>query len=84
VLFDGPLRRDDEMIRAGIGPKTGRHIGVFGPDGAMAAFEHLEVARKVLIHINNSNPILVDDSSERAAAEAAGRQIACDGMEFTL
>jgi len=85
VLFDGTLWADDEMIRAGTGPKTGArmgHMSVSGPSGTMAAFEKLEVGRKILIHINNSNPILLDDSPERAAVEAAGWEVAFDGMEI--
>jgi len=50
----------------------------------MAAFEPLEVRRKVFIHINNTNPILIEDSSERAEAEARGWEIGHDGMEIVL
>lgn len=87
VLFDGTLWRDDEMVQAGLGPKTGKrmgHMSVSGPDGTMAAFANLGVRRRVLLHINNSNPILLDDSPERAEVEAAGWQVAYDGMELTL
>lgn len=87
VFFDGTLWRDDEMIRAGIGAKTGRrmgHMSVSGPDGTIAAFARIAVERKILIHINNSNPILLDDSPERAIAENAGWEIAFDGMAVTL
>lgn len=87
VFFDGTLWSDDEMVRAGLGPKTGRrmgHMSVSGPDGTMAAFEGLSVQRRVLLHINNSNPILLDDSPERAAVNAAGWDVAYDGMEMTL
>lgn len=87
VFFDGTLWRDDEMVLAGLGPKTGRrmgHMSVSGPDGTMAAFRDLEVRRKIFIHMNNSNPILLDDSPERAEAEAAGWEIAYDGMEIVL
>ena len=79
VFFDGTLWRDDEMVQAGLGPKTGRrmgHMSVSGPDGAMAAFRDLDARRKIFIHMNNSNPILLDDSPERAEAEAAGWEIA--------
>ena len=85
VLFDGTLWRDDEMIRAGLGSKTGRrmgHMSLSGPDGTIAAFSGLDVRRKVLVHINNSNPVLLDDSSERAETEAAGWEVAHDGMEL--
>lgn len=87
VLFDGTLWTDDEMIAAGLGPKSGArmgHMSVCGPAGTMAAFEGLGVRRRVLIHINNSNPILLNDSPERAHAEAAGWEVAFDGMELTL
>jgi len=87
VFFDGTLWADDEMIRAGLGPKTGLrmgHMSVSGPDGALAAFEGLEVRRRVLLHINNSNPILLADSPERAQVAAAGWDVAYDGMELTL
>ena len=87
VLFDGTLWTDDEMIRAGIGAKTGLrmgHMSVSGPDGTLAAFAPLDVRQRVLLHINNSNPILLDDSPERAQVEAAGWQVAFDGMELRL
>jgi pyrroloquinoline quinone biosynthesis protein B len=87
VFFDGTLWRDDEMIRAGVGHKTGQrmgHMSLDGEDGTFAAFAPLGVARKVLIHINNTNPILIDDSEERAAAAAAGWEVAYDGMEIVL
>ena len=87
VLFDGTLWTDDEMVRAGLGAKTGSrmgHMSVSGPEGTIAAFETIDVRRKILIHINNSNPILLDDSPERAAVEAAGWVVAYDGMEIEL
>jgi pyrroloquinoline quinone biosynthesis protein B len=87
VLFDGTLWRDDEMIVAGVGTKTGRrmgHMSVSGAAGTMAAFEKLGVKRKVFVHMNNSNPILLADSPERAAIAQAGWEAAHDGMEITL
>jgi pyrroloquinoline quinone biosynthesis protein B len=87
VLFDGTLWRDDEMVRAGAGAKTGArmgHMSVDGPGGTVAAFEGLGVRRRVLIHLNNTNPVLLADSPERAAAEAAGWEVAEDGMELRL
>jgi pyrroloquinoline quinone biosynthesis protein B len=87
VFFDGTLWTDDEMIREGSGTKSGQrmgHMSVSGPDGAITALGDLAVRRKVLIHINNSNPILLDDSPERAFVEQAGWQVAYDGMEFVL
>ncbi|GGF01581.1 coenzyme PQQ synthesis protein B [Aliidongia dinghuensis] len=87
VFFDGTLWTDDEMIRAGLGTKTGGrmgHMSVDGPAGTLAAFSALDIGRKILIHINNSNPVLLSDSPERAIVEAAGWDVAHDGMEVTL
>jgi pyrroloquinoline quinone biosynthesis protein B len=86
VLFDGTLWRDDEMIRAGLGPKTGRrmgHMSVSGPKGSIAAFRDIPVERKIFVHINNSNPLLVDDSVEHAAAIREGWEVAYDGMDVS-
>ena len=55
-----------------------------GPDGAIARLGELGIGRKVFIHINNSNPALIDGSPERREAEAAGWEIAYDGMEIEL
>ncbi len=87
VFFDGTLWRDDEMIRLGIGGKTGRrmgHMSLTGSDGTLAAFAALGVRRKILLHINNTNPVLLDDSVERAHVVAHGWEVAEDGMELTL
>ncbi len=87
VLFDGTLWTDDEMIRSETGVKTGArmgHMSISGPDGTLAAFAPLDVRRKVLIHINNTNPILLEDSAERKIVEAAGWEVAYDGMEIEL
>ena len=68
LLFDGTLWRDDEMLRAGLGEKTGRrmgHVSVGGPDGVIEGLRELEIGRRILIHINNSNPVLLADSPER-------------------
>ena len=86
ILFDGTLFTDDEMIRSGTGVKTGRRMGhmpVGGPDGSIAALDGIS-ARRMFVHINNTNPILVDGSPERATVEAAGWEVAWDGMEIAL
>jgi pyrroloquinoline quinone biosynthesis protein B len=86
VLFDGTLFTDDEMIRAGLGDKTGRRMGhmpIDGSDGSIAALKDLP-ARRIFVHINNTNPILVDGSPERLSVEAAGWEVAWDGMEVVL
>jgi pyrroloquinoline quinone biosynthesis protein B len=87
LLFDGTLWQDDEMIRAGVGEKTGQrmgHISISGPDGALAALADARVARKLFIHINNTNPILIGGSAERQQVTAAGWAVARDGEEFEL
>lgn len=87
VMFDGTLFKDDEMVSGGEGPKTGArmgHMSISGPDGTLAAFELLNIDQKILIHINNTNPILAHDSDEHAQVKRAGWDIACDGMEIEL
>jgi pyrroloquinoline quinone biosynthesis protein B len=87
VFFDGTLFTDDEMLQAGLMPKTGKrmgHISISGPDGSIAAFEPLNVKRKIYVHINNSNPVLNENSDARKHAEAAGWDIGFDGMEIRI
>ncbi|WP_298976744.1 pyrroloquinoline quinone biosynthesis protein PqqB [uncultured Roseobacter sp.] len=86
LLFDGTLWQDDEMVQAGLGQKTGKrmgHMSMSGPDGSLAAFDGLDIARKVYVHMNNTNPVLRPASAEKAQAEAAGWIIGQDGMEIT-
>ena len=86
VLFDGTLFTDDEMQRSHTGVKTGRRMGHMPIDGAGGTLETLASvrARRIFIHINNTNPVLIDGSPERASVEAAGWQVAEDGMEIVL
>ena len=87
IFFDGTVWRDDELIVAGLGNKTGQgmgHIAMSGDAGAIAALAGLDIDRKVFLHINNSNPALLRESAERKIAERAGWQIPADGTEFTL
>jgi len=88
VFFDGTLWRDDEMIAAGTGVnKTGQrmgHMSMSGPDGAIAAFESLDVQRKLFIHINNTNPVLISDSEESRVVRESDWELARDGMEINL
>jgi pyrroloquinoline quinone biosynthesis protein B len=86
ILFDGTLFRDDEMIATGTGNKTGRRMGhmpIDGEDGTLAALAGLG-GRRILTHINNTNPILVEGSAERRKVEEAGFEVAEDGMEIVL
>jgi pyrroloquinoline quinone biosynthesis protein B len=86
VMFDGTVLTDDEMIRTGTGTKTGRRMGhmpLEGPDGSLAALAGLR-ARRIFVHINNTNPILIDGSPERRRIEAAGWEVAEDGLKVVL
>jgi pyrroloquinoline quinone biosynthesis protein B len=87
IFFDGTVWRDDELIAAGLGTKTGQgmgHIAMSGPSGAIESLAGLDIDRKMFLHINNSNLVLLRDSAERKAAERAGWQIPADGTEITL
>ncbi|MDX2309656.1 MAG: pyrroloquinoline quinone biosynthesis protein PqqB [Hyphomicrobium sp.] len=87
LFFDGTLYTDDEMLTQGLLNKTGKrmgHISISGPDGSVAAFKDMNVARKIYVHINNSNPVLDETSPERRATEAAGWEVGFDGMEVRL
>ena len=87
LFFDGTLFTDDEMIRQGVGRKTGRrmgHMSLSGPEGSLTQLRRLGVGRGIFIHINNTNPILLRDSAERREVEAAGFEVAYDGMEIRL
>jgi pyrroloquinoline quinone biosynthesis protein B len=86
VLFDGTLFADDEMIATGTGDKTGRRMGhmpLDGEDGTLAALAGLP-GRRILTHINNTNPILIEGSTERQKVEDLGFEVAEDGMEIVL
>ena len=87
VFFDGTVWRDDELIVAGLGDKTGQamgHIAMSGDHGAIAALDGLDIGQKVFLHINNSNPALLRASAERKIAERAGWRIPADGTEIVL
>lgn len=87
VLFDGTVWENEEMLTHGVGKKTGArmgHMSMNGDKGSLAAFDGLGVARKVYVHLNNTNPVLIDSSDERAAVKAAGWEVAHDGLEIVL
>jgi len=87
LIFDGTLFTDDEMITAGLSEKSGArmgHISMSGPEGVMAAFDGISIARRIFTHINCTNPALLAASPERRAVEAAGWEIAHDGLEMML
>ncbi|AQT47544.1 pyrroloquinoline quinone biosynthesis protein PqqB [Bartonella choladocola] len=87
LFFDGTLFCDDEMIKAGLGPKTGQrmgHMSISGEDGAIEAWRNTAIPEKIFIHINNSNPVLDDHSAERQKVEQSGWKVAFDGMELNF
>ncbi len=87
VFFDGTFWSSDELPAQGLGTKRAAdmaHLPVGGPEGSLAALRDLRATRRILIHLNNTNPVLREDAPERKEAEAAGWIIAWDGMEVTL
>ena len=87
VLVDGTFWRDDELARLGISDRTAHdmgHVPLSGPGGTLEALAGLERPRKVLVHINNTNPILLEDSPEREQVVRAGVEVAYDGLEVEL
>ena len=86
LFLDGTVWADDDMLRSGTGKKTGArmgHMAMSGPDGSLARLAHLR-GRRVYIHINNTNPVLMPEAPERAQLAAAGWELAHDGMEIVL
>ncbi len=87
VLVDGTFWRDDELARLGISSRSARdmgHVPLSGPGGTLEALARLQRPRKALVHINNTNPILLEDSPERQAVVRAGVEVAYDGLEIEL
>jgi pyrroloquinoline quinone biosynthesis protein B len=87
VFFDGTFWASDELPAQGLGTKRAAdmaHLPIGGRDGSLAALREIRAARRILIHLNNTNPVLRDDAPERREAEDAGWTIAWDGMEVTL
>ena len=87
LLFDGTVYTDDEMIAAGVGEKTGArmgHLAMSGETGSIAKLAGARIGRSIFVHINNTNPVLDENSPEHAAVRASGWEVADDGMEIEL
>lgn len=87
LLVDGTFWTEDEMITLGLSKKSASEMGHLpqsGPGGMIEVLDRMPAQRKILIHINNSNPILREDSAQRALLEQHGIEVASDGMEITL
>jgi pyrroloquinoline quinone biosynthesis protein B len=87
VLVDGTFWSAHEMAELGFSRKSAAdmgHLPQSGADGMIAVLDGIGGRRKVLIHINNTNPILNDDSEQRATLARHGIEVAFDGMEIDL
>jgi pyrroloquinoline quinone biosynthesis protein B len=87
LLFDGTCWQDDELIQLGIAGKTSRemgHLPISGADGSLEQLAPLPIERKIYIHINNTNPILLEDAPERRIVEEYGFEVAADGLELEI
>ncbi|HEX2552288.1 MAG TPA: pyrroloquinoline quinone biosynthesis protein PqqB [Microvirga sp.] len=87
LLFDGTVFMDDDLIRAGVGEKTGwrmGHMPMTGENGSIHALADLAIRDRIFVHLNNTNPVLVEGSDERGFVERAGWRIAYDGMKVML
>jgi len=87
LLIDGTCWRDDELVRLGVAAKTAHamgHLAIDGPDGSLRQLADLPIDRQIYVHINNTNPILLEDSPQRRAVEARGVEVAEDGLEVQL
>lgn len=87
LLVDGTCWSDDEMIRLGLARKTARdmgHLAVGGPGGSLERLARLPIPRRIYVHVNNTNPMLLEDSPERQAVEESGMDVAHDGLEMEI
>ncbi|MFL1455285.1 pyrroloquinoline quinone biosynthesis protein PqqB [Marinobacter sp. GN3S48] len=87
LMVDGTVWHDDEMIRQEVGTKTGQdmgHLAQSGPGGMIEVLDTMPARRKILIHINNTNPILDENSAERAELLRHGIEVAWDGMHVEV
>jgi pyrroloquinoline quinone biosynthesis protein B len=87
VLFDGTFWTDHELVGLGISERTARqmdHLPISGTDGSLARLRTLSGRQRVYTHINNTNPMLIEDGPERRQVQDAGLQVGVDGMRFTL
>jgi pyrroloquinoline quinone biosynthesis protein B len=87
LFFDGTLYADNEMIETGLGTKTGArmgHISMSGEVGSLTALHKFTNLRKIYIHMNNTNPVWVPNSIERAHVQSSGWEVGFDGMEIAL
>lgn len=86
-FFDATCWSDDELVRQGLSQKTSLsmgHVPISGANGSLSQLVSLRSARKIYTHMNNTNPLLIEDSAERRVVEEAGWEVAFDGMDFDV
>ncbi|MFJ5837740.1 pyrroloquinoline quinone biosynthesis protein PqqB [Streptomyces shenzhenensis] len=87
LLIDGTCWRDDELVRLGLAGRTSRemgHLPIDGPDGSLAQLPSLGVGRTIFVHMNNTNPVLLEHAPERRTVEERGMEVAMDGLEVQV
>ncbi len=87
LLVDGTCWSDDELIRLGLAGRTARemgHLPISGPGGSLEQLARLPVERRIYVHVNNTNPILLEDAPERRTVEEHGMEVAVDGLELEV
>ncbi len=87
LLIDGTCYRDDELRQLGLAGRTSRemgHLPLDGPDGSLAQLPPSGARRTIFVHMNNTNPILLDDAPERRLVEDRGMEVAMDGLEVEV
>jgi pyrroloquinoline quinone biosynthesis protein B len=86
-FLDGTCWSDDELVRKGLSQKTSLsmgHVSISGPDGSLRQLADVQRARRIYTHLNNTNPLLIEDSPERREVEEAGWEVAFDGMAIEV
>jgi pyrroloquinoline quinone biosynthesis protein B len=87
LLVDGTCWSDDELIRLGVAGRTARemgHLPISGPGGSLEQLAALPIQRRIYVHLNNTNPLLLEDAPERRVVEQHGIEVAVDGLELEV
>ena len=87
LLVDGTCWSDDELVRLGLAGRTSRemgHLPISGPGGSLEQLARLPIERRVYVHVNNTNPVLLEDAPERRTVEQHGMEVAVDGLELEV
>jgi pyrroloquinoline quinone biosynthesis protein B len=87
LLLDGTCWSEDELIRLGVTGRTARemgHLPISGPGGSLEQLAPLSIERTIYVHLNNTNPLLLEDAPERRTVEQHGLEVAVDGLELEV